>query len=127
MSRKHQPPEWPARAISLDEMTELEVMGYTNEAQFQAWVLREAAARGWDKRLVYHPVVSRLSQSGWPDLVLIRPPRMLFWELKGPTGTPTESQERWISAMQACGQEARFVWPKDWRYVIEALEREGTT
>lgn len=123
MSRK-KPPEWPARAISLDEMTELTVLGFTNEAQFQSWVIREAVAHGWDEELIFHPKISFGSRKGWPDLSMVKDGRMIFLELKGPDGTPSPAQEKWVAAMQAAGQEAGFYWPKDWRAVRDLLAGE---
>ncbi len=123
MSR-YKPPEWPARAISLEEMTELTVLGYKNEAQFQDWVIRTAISYEWDKELIFHPKVSFGSQSGWPDLSMVKGGRMIFLELKGPGGKPTPAQEKWIAAMKAAGQQVDVYWPKDWRAIRDLLAGE---
>lgn len=114
--------EWPARAISLDEMTDLE-MAETTEAKFQAWVIGRAVGYGWDRDLIYHSLHSMGSQAGFPDLVLVKGARVIFWELKSPTGKATPAQEKWIEALRAAGCVAAVVWPKDWRMVNEELSR----
>jgi len=50
---------------------------------------------------------------GWPDLVLVRPPRILAVELKRHPNKPTEDQLRILELLSACGVET-FVWyPED--------------
>lgn len=52
---------------------------------------------------------------GFPDLVLARPGRLIFAELKGDTGRPTLEQGEWLSALAAAGAEL-YVWrPHHWR------------
>lgn len=99
------------------------VLNAMNETEFQSWLIRAAIDRGWPKDQIYHQRVSIGTRGGWPDLVLIKGDRVLFWELKGPKGSPRPEQERCIAALQAAGREAGFWWPKDWRKVLEELER----
>lgn len=47
--------------------------------------------------------------SGWPDLTLIRPPRIVFAELKGPTTPTTDEQHATLALLRACGLEA-YLW-----------------
>ena len=77
-----------------------------SEATWQAHVLRVARQFGW---LVYHTQFSIRSHRGWPDLVLCRPPRILFVELKSDRGRVSPEQRDWLDALRACGLDAR-VW-----------------
>lgn len=107
------------------EMTTAEYGQYIRErlleTVFQQQIIDFAAAYGWTH--VYHTHDSRKSRKGWPDLVLGREPgEVLFWEVKrggGKHSPETEEQKEWIRFLQACGQEARFVYPKHWNDYIE--------
>lgn len=51
--------------------------------------------------------------AGFPDLVLVRPPRILFAEVKVRQPLSAEQAE-WMRLLLACGCEA-YVWrPSDW-------------
>jgi hypothetical protein len=69
-------------------------------------IVDEAQRWGWR---VYRAWLSIHNPKGWPDLVLCRPPDVLFVELKSATGKVTEEQGQWIRALQACGLYAT-VW-----------------
>lgn len=61
------------------------------------------------------------SPKGFPDLVLRRPPRLIFAELKSDKGQLTPSQEDWITDLKACKQEV-YVWrPKDFDTIVDIL------
>jgi hypothetical protein len=77
---------------------------------------------GW---AIYHVHDSRRSAAGWPDVVLMRPPTVLFRELKvAPRGRLTPSQRSWIDGLVACGADAKtWVFPGDWDEVVETLTR----
>lgn len=83
----------------------------TTEREFTSWVMAVAADSGW---LTYHVPDSRRAPSGFPDLVLLKPPTLLFIELKrlGKRSTLKPLQQRWIDGLQECGQEAA-VWTPD--------------
>lgn len=78
------------------------------ERELTTWVMEVAKAAGW---LIYHVPDSRRAPAGFPDLVLLRPPELLFIELKrmGKGGTLKPLQQEWINGLQRCGQEA-MVW-----------------
>jgi hypothetical protein len=59
--------------------------------------------------------VTPLSGSpGFPDLVLVRGPRLVFVELKSQVGRLTKEQLRWQEALLEAGAE-HYVWrPMDW-------------
>jgi hypothetical protein len=56
--------------------------------------------RGW---LSYHTRDSRRSDPGFPDLVLVRRPRLVFAELKAAGKHPTRFQRDWLSALAGVG------------------------
>jgi len=89
------------------------------EAQFMRQVLDLARIRGW---LAYHPALSKWSERGWPDLALVRPPRLILAELKSDTGKVSEHQERWLAMLGRCAGVEVFLWrPADLERVAEVL------
>ena len=88
-----------------------------SEADFQAAVIELAKANGWKHFHVYN---SRKSVAGWPDLVLVRGPTLLFMELKSHDGVVEADQQNWIEALTAAGQAVYIVRPRDWMQ-IEAM------
>ena len=69
--------------------------------------------------LFYHTYRSTRSAPGYPDIVAVKPPRLLCVELKSATGTVTPDQQTWLTALgQVPGIEV-YVWrPAD---LAEAL------
>jgi VRR-NUC domain-containing protein len=62
--------------------------------------------------------------AGFPDLVLLRPPRLMFVELKGTRGKVDPQQALWLNGLAHVPHVQQFVWtPKDWELglVEEAL------
>ena len=64
------------------------------EDQLQAAIIECARLFGWRH---YHTFNSRRSVSGFPDLVLLKVPRIIFAELKTATGKLTDDQREWLS------------------------------
>lgn len=82
-----------------------------NEKEFTRMVMTAAEQLGW---VCYHTRYSIGSKPGFPDLVLVRPPRVIFAELKMNKRRLTESQRYWIELLQQCECEA-YVWRlSDW-------------
>lgn len=53
--------------------------------------------------------------SGWPDLVLARPPRLIIVELKSQAGRVKPEQDRWLKLLRACPGIETYLWrPDDW-------------
>ena len=93
--------------------------GVVTEAQWQQTVVDAAELFGW---WVFHDHDSRRNQAGFPDLCLIRPPRVLFLELKRQTGKVTRAQEEVLGMLAACpGVEERVARPSDWPSLVEWL------
>lgn len=58
---------------------------------------------------------------GFPDLVLVKPPRIIFAELKAPNGRISPEQAQWHDALRACGLNV-YVWkPADMDDIILLL------
>jgi hypothetical protein len=97
-----------------------------------AVVAREPNEREWSKvvcdyaRLtnwcIYHTWISVRSEKGWPDLALVRPPRLVLAELKREKGKVTENQAFWLDLLRQCAGVEVFIWrPSDWPEVQEVL------
>jgi hypothetical protein len=78
----------------------------TDEAALQVRAVRAATDRGWR---VYHTHDSRRSEPGFPDLVLCRPPRVLFVELKVGRRRLSDDQVAWLELLEQCDQVDAFV------------------
>ena len=89
-----------------------------SEAQWQSEVLRYARRFGYRS---YHTRVSFGSAKGFPDLVLCRPPRLIFAELKSDKGTVKPEQQAWLDDLAAAGQEAHVWRPRDVEAVVACL------
>ncbi len=71
-----------------------------------------AKLQGWS---TYHTWRSDRSEPGFPDLVLMRPPQLLFRELKSERGRLKSEQRRWLDELAACGQDVGVWRPADLR------------
>lgn len=73
--------------------------------------------------LVYHTHRSDKSEPGFPDLVLCKPGRLLFIELKSATGKVTEDQMRWLELLKRSvpGVEVYLWRPSDWPSIATIL------
>lgn len=97
-------------------------LGTISEKDFMATVKDLALLNGW---LVYHTYDSRRSDAGFPDLVLVRAPRVIFAELKSAKGPPTRKQRVWLEELGFCPGVERYLWrPCDWEEVAQKLARE---
>ena len=92
-----------------------------SEKDFQAAVLEVAKVNGW---MAYHTYDSRRSQSGFPDLVLVRGAVCIFLELKSDSKGAKESDEQkaWIKALKGVKIiTADFAYPRHLDQVVSAL------
>jgi hypothetical protein len=69
-----------------------------SEAAFQTQVTQLAQYYSWR---VYHTHDSRRSPAGFPDLVLVRPPELIFAELKTEKGRVRPEQADWLADLEA--------------------------
>lgn len=89
------------------------------EREFQASVVDLALLRGWR---AWHDNDSRRNVAGLPDLLLVRPPRLLFAELKTEKGRLSPAQREWLDALGRCPGIEVHVWrPGNWPEIEEAL------
>ncbi len=94
-----------------------------SEKQFQSQVLQLAKLSGW---LTYHTHDSRRSAPGFPDLVLVKAPLVLFAELKSARGKLRPEQEAWLEALRGCRTVGARLWrPSDWPEMKETLSKRG--
>jgi hypothetical protein len=99
--------------------TLLEVFSWSpTEKQFQGAVREYAQALGYRDYCVWN---SQHSPPGWPDLVLLRPPRALFVELKSAKGKVSVAQKETLALLEACGLETHTWWPNDWEEIEKVL------
>ncbi|MCS7310962.1 MAG: VRR-NUC domain-containing protein [Armatimonadetes bacterium] len=91
------------------------------EKEFLQAVRELAELQGW---LCYHTWNSVHSPAGFPDLVLVRPPRLVFAELKVGRNRPTSAQQDWLHLLSACPQVEVYLWtPADWEQIERVLRR----
>ncbi|RJO60353.1 MAG: VRR-NUC domain-containing protein [Dehalococcoidia bacterium] len=103
-----------------------DIVGYTflsqSEESFQdRYVIPLAKMFGW---CYYHTHNSRHSAEGFPDLVLVRPPRIIFAELKAKGKKPTRAQEAWLELLGSVPGVEVYDWtPDDADRIVTILER----
>lgn len=100
-----------------------------SERDFLGQVIDLARLCGW---LVHHQRPARTAQGwrsavqghkGFPDLVLVRGPYVLFVELKTDSGKTTPEQEDWLARLKAAGAWACVWRPGDWQTIEWVLRR----
>ena len=87
-----------------------------DESTFQKHVVGYATKRGWkiNKNTIAEP-------PGFPDLMLVKEPQIIFAELKTEIGKVSLEQWKWLWDLTDSGQEA-YVWrPSDFRFILERL------
>ena len=100
-----------------------------SEEELLATVTEMAKAFGW---VVYHTRDSRGSETGFPDLVLVRPPVVWLVELKkehakltqgryNRKGTWLPGQEAWMDLLRDCSLVKSGVWRPSDRDAIEEM------
>ena len=102
-----------------------------SEAAFQRSVCNLAVRAGWTVMELPRYVLrcelghkvhwGRSVAAGWPDLVLLRPPRMIAWECKSATGKATPEQLAMLERLAACGYETAVIRPDDLDAIEEVL------
>jgi len=106
------------RGVEMHPATARQVLDrHVTEGQLQRQVLELARLRGW---LAFHDYDSRRSESGFPDLVMVRE-RVVFAELKSATGRLSAAQRQWLDRLTTAGAEVYCWRPSDWDQVVEVL------
>lgn len=99
------------------------------EAEFQEAVTDLAHLSGWQtmhvRRSMTAPSRARwattTSLAGWPDLVLWRPGRLLFRELKSDTGRVSAEQQAVLESLAQSGADVGVWRPSDWDDICTQL------
>lgn len=91
------------------------------ESEFQSNVRELAQRLHW---LAYHTYDSRRSDEGFPDLVLVRPPRVVVMELKSVRGQLSAAQAVWKVMLEQCPGVEYYgpLRPEDWDKIVEILQ-----
>lgn len=88
------------------------------EAAFQQQVIELAKRQGWE---CYFTWSSINSPAGFPDLVMVRGPRVVFAELKRDSNQLSEDQRRWLWKLAAAGQEVYLWKPVAWKQIDRVI------
>lgn len=71
----------------------------------------------------YHPFLSKWSERGYPDITLIRPPKIIFVELKRENGKLTTHQQEWADLLKACPGVEYYLWqPSQFEQIVATLK-----
>ncbi len=101
------------------KVTKLDRIPAITEKQLMSQVKDLAKIYHWK---LYHPFLSKWSEKGYPDITLIRPPRIIFAELKRDTGKLTPSQLEWAELLKACPGVEYHLWkPSNFESIVEVL------
>ena len=94
------------------------------EAELQQTILDAAELSGW---LAFHDNDSRRNVPGFPDLVLVKPPRVVLLELKSEVGRIRPEQHVWMDALSRCDTVASaIVRPEHLDTIIDYLRNPET-
>lgn len=90
------------------------------EATLLAQVRQAAKLCGF---LIYHTYRSNRSEPGFPDLVLCKPGRLIFAELKSATGKVTQEQATWLALLARSVPAVEvYTWrPQDFDSIVTIL------
>ena len=88
------------------------------ERDFQEWLRQLARMFGWR---YYHTHRSDHSAAGFPDVVMVRGPRLIFAELKVGKGTLSDGQREWMEALRRVEGAETYLWYPNQRAEIEEI------
>tara|TARA_R100000306_G_scaffold38814_1_gene38551 strand:+ start:747 stop:1142 length:396 start_codon:yes stop_codon:yes gene_type:complete len=88
------------------------------ERDLQRNVQELARAYGWTD---WHVLRSKGMRAGFPDLVLIRPPDLVWVELKSEKGRLSPAQKEMHEMLRACGQQVYLWYPGNEEEIMEVL------
>jgi hypothetical protein len=108
----------PARRLSSANSAR-KSSGAVSERDLTAYVRDLAKAFGWRR---YHTWTSIHSPAGFPDEVLVRPPRLVFAELKSASGRLKPEQDAWLEALRQVPGVETYTWrPEHMDEIAEVL------
>ena len=92
------------------------------EKHLRQQVMDIAGHFGWTHK--YFTWRSKHSPAGFPDLVLVKPGKVIYVELKSMKGKLSDYQISWLIALACAGQWV-YVWkPDSWTEIEEVLRSE---
>ncbi len=90
-----------------------------SEKAFMRQIVQLAGLCGW---FVYHTHDSRRSTKGFPDILLLKGPRIVVAELKVGRNKLTPEQESWLAAFRLVPGAEVFEWREtDWDLIERVL------
>jgi hypothetical protein len=107
------------------------------ETDWKSRVQETAQLFGWrwahfrPARTKYGWVTPMEGDKGFPDLVLVRPPRLILAELKAQpatrkAGRPTDDQAEWLRQLGLVPGVETYVWtPEQWQDVYLTLAKDS--
>ncbi len=106
-------------------------MSIISERDFQDQIIELAHIYGWAVAH-FRPAMKQdgswrtavsADGTGFPDLVLVRSPRLIFAEVKSEEGKVTSEQSSWLRNLAAAKQDVYLWRPSDWEGIVEVLKR----
>ena len=98
-----------------ERLLQLEIVSYARKHGWRVMHVDTARTGGhWTTATVY-------DGKGWPDLVMLRGPRLVVAELKAPTGKVTPEQTAWLDAFEDIGAEVHVWRESDWERIEGVL------
>lgn len=96
---------------------------FITEKYLRQQVIDAAHIFGWKSYFTWNSVHS---PRGMPDLILCKPPRVIFAELKTEKGQVSPSQKEWIDLLAECGGnvECYLLRPADVEKFVEILRND---
>lgn len=118
-------PNQPTKLIEIEGLEIHQNGKQASEREFTKWCMHFARLNEW---MVYHTEISIRSPAGFPDLVLLRPPELVFAELKSlkPSAKLGPVQQDWLRGLEACEVEVHLWTPSDIPQIIERLKRPSS-
>jgi len=102
-----------------------------SEADFQGKLIKALKDNAW---LVHAERPARSGKgwvtpiqgnSGFPDLIAVKPPAILVIENKTKSGRLSPEQEKWVIAFSACGVKVLVARPEDWESILKIIEERN--
>lgn len=110
------------RRVATEQINASEYRRFPNETSLMNAIITHAKALGY---LVFHDRLAQQSAPGFPDLTICGHGLLMFVECKGPRGTISDAQQRWIDALGDAGTIARFATterPDDYDEIVSLLD-----
>jgi len=109
------------RGMAYPKTLKEKLVGDESEKHFLGRVTRLAELYGW---VVWHTLDSTGTRAGEPDLRMVRPPRVIFAELKSEHGRLRLEQTQALALLERCPEVETYLFrPSDWQQIVEVLKK----